>query len=72
MAKILIEVIIKIKILKKVCKLLVKGFTYKKISKKTGVSYDTIVNILYKRQWTIISDKYDFSNTKYWKKRNNL
>ena len=45
---------------------------YKEISKKTGVSYDTIVNILYKRQWTIISDKYDFSNTKYWKKRNNL
>lgn len=58
--------------IEKVCKLLVKGFTYKEISKKTGVSYDTIVNILYKRQWTIISDKYDFSNTKYWKKRNNL
>lgn len=44
-----------------VCGLLQDDFSIKEISKQTGISYDTVSGILYKKEWVDVSDEYDFS-----------
>ena len=55
--------------IRKICEFIQEGYSLSEISNMTEVPYDTIANILYKRQWTTVSDDYDFSKTSYWKNK---
>lgn len=55
----------------KVCEFLEKDYTFKEISKLTGVSYAMISLIYRKKFWINVSEKYDFSNYNYGRTRKN-
>ena len=57
------------KVIHDVCKMLEEGISCVEISRYTSVSYDTVYNVLTKRQWNIISDRYDFSKRKIKKRK---
>lgn len=50
-----------------VCELILQNFSLKDISLITNKPYSFITNILYKRTWKDITEKYDFSNYGYGK-----
>ena len=47
-----------------ICKMLSEGISVMKISRKTGFSYHSIYAIRYRRNWTHVSDGYDFGMTR--------
>lgn len=55
--------------IRRVCEFLEKDYTFKEISKFTGVSYAMISLIYRKKFWINISKKYDFSNYNYGRTR---
>lgn len=51
--------------IREVCKLLeTNKYNYKVISRITGVSYDTVKDIKYKRAWVKVSKEYDIKDTR--------
>lgn len=48
-----------------VCELLTKGLNVENISEKTGVSVRTIQSVRARKNWTFISDNYEFSDRRF-------
>lgn len=55
--------------IEEVCKLIEKNKSFREIEAMTNVSYHMIKKIFKKNNWVEISDKYDFSNYKYGKRK---